>query len=373
MPDSPQESQRPLWFTGQLVGPQDLIQWNTWALAHKRRHNRLLHGWGLVFGADVTAAKTPQNVPVPGTVDVAPGFALSPQGDEIAIDGPVRVDVRNLPPVGPAGPLDPNHGYFLAARYAETPDAARDSTRTSEGFALGLLDTLPEIYTAPPPVSGPGGHPPPVESAEPWVVLSGVKVTAAGSVTLDAEHRRFVPQLGPSAPSPNPSPTAVTLTLAPNLAWMEDGPSTAWTHEEGRAVTRTEDDLFPQTPDTGVATSRGMMNVCLPQDSVITELKCSGNMAPDRTLTVTLGRRAIVHLGPDGSPETIAQVRVNAQTGAGSSFFDKAAPPTVPVRALVKNDQFRYYLLAEANKTTTAAQKLTGQAVINDFRIVYQP
>ncbi|MER7000538.1 hypothetical protein [Streptomyces sp. NPDC000410] len=184
MPESLKESRRPLWFTGQLVGPEDLGQWNTWSLARKRRHHRLLHGWGLVFGADVTAAKTPENVPVPGTVDVSSGFALSPQGDEIAIDGPVRVDVRTRSPVGPAGPLDPNHWYFLAARYAETPDDAREPTCTSEGFALGLLDTLRRSTRPSPPAGGASGQPPPVETAEPWVVLAGVKVTAAGGVTL---------------------------------------------------------------------------------------------------------------------------------------------------------------------------------------------
>jgi hypothetical protein len=375
MPESPQESQRPRWFSRQLVGPEDLSQWNTWALARKRRHNRLLHGWGLVFGADVTPAKTPQDALVPGTVDVSSGFALSPQGDEIALDGPVRVDVRTLPPVGPAGPLDPDHRYFLAVRYTETPGGVTpggggEPTRTSEGFALGLLDTLPEIYTAVPPTGTPGGHPAPVETAEPWVVLAGVKVTGVGGVTLDEEHRRFVPQLRPGGPSP----TAVTLTLAPNLAWMKDGFPTAWTHEEGRAVTRTEVDLFPQTPGAGVVTSRGVMNVSLPEDSLISQLKCSGSKAPDRSLTITLGRRAIDPNGngADGDAEIIAQLRLAAQAGASPSFFNEFAVAT-PARARVRNAEFRYYVLAEAAKTTNAGIKLTGQAIINDFRIVYKP
>jgi hypothetical protein len=375
VPESPQEYQRPHWFTGQLVGPEDLSQWNTWALARKRRHNRLLHGWGLVFGADVTPAKTPQDVPVPGTVDVSSGFALSPQGDEIAIDGPVRVDVRNLPPVGPADFLDPDHRYFLAVRYTEIPGGVApggvgEPTRTSEGFALGLLDTLPEVYTAPPSTGTPGGHPAPVETAEPWVVLAGVKVTGVGGVALDEEHRRFVPQLRPAGPSP----TTVTLTLAPNLAWMKDGFPSAWTHEEGRAVTRTENDLFSQTPGVGAVTSKGVMNVSLPEDSLISQLKCSGSKAPDRTLTITLGRRAIDPNGngADGDLETIAQLRLNTQAGAGPSFFNEPAP-AAPARARVRNAEFRYYVLAEATKTTNAANKLTGQAIINDFRIVYTP
>ncbi|WP_328432584.1 hypothetical protein [Streptomyces sp. NBC_00453] len=362
-----EESERPLWFTGQLVGPEDLGQWNTWALARKRRHNRLLHGWGLVFGADVKTAQTPQNTPIPGTVDISPGFVLSPQGNEIAIDGPVRVDVRTLSPVGPSGALDPAHQFFVAVRYDESPGGAAGQTRMTEGFSLGLLDTLPQIYTAPDPQPVPGGQPAPPETSEPWVVLAGVRIPAAGGVELDLGVRRFVPQLRPEGPAGPSQP--VSLTLTPNLTWMNDDFLRAWTHEDGRATTRAPD-VFSSPPAGGNVTSSGIMSVALPHDSLISLLKASGNKALDRSLTITLSRKEIAHNGADGSTEPIAVVRVNKDPN--QAFFDQAAP-AAPERAQVDNSRFRYYIVAEAVKTTDTGHALSGKAFINDFQIIYTP
>ncbi|MET8412325.1 hypothetical protein ABZV34_30190 [Streptomyces sp. NPDC005195] len=361
MPTPVEETERPLWFTGQLVGPEDLGQWNTWALARKRRHNRLLHGWGLVFGADVRTAQT-QNTPIPGTVDISPGFVLSPQGDEIAIDDPVRVDVRTLAPVGP---LDPAHLFFIAVRYDES--GAAGQTRTTEGFSLGLLDTLPEIYTAPDPQAMPDGQPAPAQTSEPWVVLAGVRIPAAGGVQLDPKVRRFVPQLRPEGPV-GPSQPA-DLTLTPNLMWMNDDFQRAWTHEDGCAVTRASD-VFSSPPTSGGVTSSGIMNVVLPQDSLISEFRASGTKAPDRNLTITLSRKEIALNGSDGPTEPIAVLRV--PKGPNQAFFDMTAMAK-PDRAQVHNTRFRYYIVAEAVKTTDTGQALTGKAVINDFRIVHTP
>ncbi|MER6784327.1 hypothetical protein ABT330_06745 [Streptomyces sp. NPDC000658] len=363
MPTPVEESERPLWFTGQLVGAEDLGQWNTWALARKRRHNRLLHGWGLVFGADVRTAQT-QNTPIPATVDISPGFVLSPQGDEIAIDDPLRVDVRTL---GPVGPLDPAHLFFLAVRYDESPGGAAGQTRTTEGFSLGLLDTLPEIYTAPDPQPVPGERPAPPHTSEPWVVLAGVRIPAAGGVELDLSVRRFVPQLRQEGPVSQAQPADLTLT--PNLTWMNDDFARAWTHEDGCAVTRASD-VFSSPPPGGDVTSSGIMNVVLPQDSLISEFRASGTRAPDRNLTITLSCKEIALNGGDGSTTPIAVLRVPKDPH--QAFFDVTATAE-PDRAQVDNTRFRYYIVAEAVKTTDTGQALTGKAVINDFRIVHTP
>ncbi len=97
--------ERTRYFSRQVVTPPDLAQDREYLLHRHRRHNRLLHGWGIVLGLDVGIA------PLPGTdvaakeaiskfeseyckldgvdtaagtwVGVKAGYAITPSGDEV--------------------------------------------------------------------------------------------------------------------------------------------------------------------------------------------------------------------------------------------------------------------------------------------------
>src|SRR5436190_3870969 len=79
--------ERTRFFARQLVGPDDLTQDQLYFREKARRHNRMLHGWGVVCGARVRQGDGDCEVVI------EPGYVLGPYGDEILIDHEVTVDV----------------------------------------------------------------------------------------------------------------------------------------------------------------------------------------------------------------------------------------------------------------------------------------
>ena len=91
--DDPVGLERTRYFARQqLVGPEDLTQDQRYFREKHRRHNRMLHGWGVVCGVDVQPAGDAQGEAIPYTVCVGAGYVLGPYGDEILVDNgtPVR-------------------------------------------------------------------------------------------------------------------------------------------------------------------------------------------------------------------------------------------------------------------------------------------
>ena len=78
---------RPNFFAGKLLTAEDLTQEQAYQAGHRRRHNRLLHGVGVVRGLDVGAERGPSGGDV---VTVSPGVAISLAGDELVVCEPVR-------------------------------------------------------------------------------------------------------------------------------------------------------------------------------------------------------------------------------------------------------------------------------------------
>jgi PKD repeat protein len=79
---------RPLYFDRQQLTAADLTAGQDYLRARLRRHNRYLHGWGVVCGIEVSAQ-------LPWHVQVGAGFALTPQGDEIEIPtGVALLDIQ---------------------------------------------------------------------------------------------------------------------------------------------------------------------------------------------------------------------------------------------------------------------------------------
>lgn len=124
--DEPLERVR--YFPRQLLTADDMRAEQDYFREKARRHNRYLHGWGVVCGCSVevvTGAKLP-------TVRVCPGYVVGPQGDEIQIDQCIEVDLHTGPhdqpcavrwPCPPVGDVPSTHErlstVYIAVRHAE--------------------------------------------------------------------------------------------------------------------------------------------------------------------------------------------------------------------------------------------------------------
>jgi hypothetical protein len=224
--------ERTRFFARQLVGPTDLTQDQLYFREKLKRHNRMLHGWGVVCGACVGRGKAACDVVVYA------GYVLGPYGDEIVIPSDITVDLCKLG-VGEQigccdGDLDPWCGdtqqrcaegtVYLAVRYEECltkpvravtgncgcgcDDAACEYSRIRDGYAFKVLRELPDTYATPfvqPPLTvlepcrtpTPRGRSCPQCPDNPWVILADISITADCTVrAVDCfAHRRYVVSL----------------------------------------------------------------------------------------------------------------------------------------------------------------------------------
>ena len=182
--------ERNRYFAGQLLSEADLTQEQVYLLEKARRHNRMLHGWGIVCGLGVRPD------PGGGALIVEPGYALDPQGNEIVVADDAIVDLFSEDgdgnAVSPCPQRDereqvrvrrqrsPGQPLYLAIRYVECatrPVPVGESveySRTRESFAVKLLAKLPPSYRRRRPPRKPDGDPCPDSLGEPWVILAEV-------------------------------------------------------------------------------------------------------------------------------------------------------------------------------------------------------
>src|SRR5262249_29242495 len=78
------------YFTRQLLPVDDMVRERDYYLQKLRRHNRFLHGWGVVCGLEVKEAPTQDQ---PWRVQISGGYALGPFGDEIYVVDTVYLDL----------------------------------------------------------------------------------------------------------------------------------------------------------------------------------------------------------------------------------------------------------------------------------------
>src|ERR1044072_230469 len=76
--DDPRILKRPNFFSGKLLTAEDLAQEQEYVLDKLKRHNRTLHGFGIISGLKVSARA--------GQISVAPGIALDCEGNELVVD-----------------------------------------------------------------------------------------------------------------------------------------------------------------------------------------------------------------------------------------------------------------------------------------------
>jgi hypothetical protein len=223
--------ERTRYFARQLVGAEDLTQDQLYLRQKLRRHNRMLHGWGIVCGARVRKGEGPCEIVV------EPGYVLGPYGDEIQIESELIIDICSEDLDGnvasPCGPVDPwgsdvqverpsGRSVYLAVAYAEclsrpvravSDGCGCDSTaceysRIRDSFRIVVLDDLPSTYpgvmdppdfsetviNCPPVVEGENCHCPSCQPCptEPWVILADLTVEGSAIKQIECDpHRRY--------------------------------------------------------------------------------------------------------------------------------------------------------------------------------------
>jgi len=237
--------ERTRFYPRQIVQAPDLTQDQTYFREKLRRHNLLLHGWGIVCGVRVRVGDKP------GTVLVEPGTVLGPFGDEIVVGDLIEVDVaaQNLEGDAVNGCSDPDpwcadvrvarpegRPVYLAISYAEyacrpvSVAAAGcgcgcggsdcEYSRMRDSWRIRVLNDLPASYpdvlvapalrtavSCPPrPIQlNAAGQPIPAGptdcncptcgpcATDPWVILADITLKGGVISRLDCDsHRRYV-------------------------------------------------------------------------------------------------------------------------------------------------------------------------------------
>jgi hypothetical protein len=158
-------TERPRYFFGQVIGVDDLEQEQLYHREKARRHNRLLHGWGIVRGLEVRAGTQGAR-----EVTISPGYALDRQGEEIVLSRSVSVDLSGHTAASTV---------YVAVRYDERPERpvatpqGQQYSRIRETFAVEVLIRLPR--------------------QKPLVVLADVELGRDGKVeSIGIARRRYV-------------------------------------------------------------------------------------------------------------------------------------------------------------------------------------
>ena len=167
--------QRVNYFSGQLITANDMTVEQEYRLEKLHRHNRLLHGWGVVCGCSV---KPNPSADKPWQVRVCPGYVITPHGNEIYIGEPVDFDLagdsrqRQGPCASPSPCMpatagsQPGTKVYLAVCHTGCParpvpmqpvgcacdEASCEYSRIRDTFELVRLSRCPESYRPMTPV-----------------------------------------------------------------------------------------------------------------------------------------------------------------------------------------------------------------------------
>jgi hypothetical protein len=208
--ESATTAERVRYFPRQLLTADDMRTEQDYFREKLRRHNRLLHGWGVICGLEVVV--DPGGAPM--GVSICPGYALGPWGDEIAVEEAMPLDLTycaqprtaDCTPAGAAAqPPGKPPTLLVQIRYVECKsrpmrtlpggcgcdETACEYSRLRDGFAL-------RCTMKPPPAAA--VNVPPVNqkvpaclpcATDPWIVLAEVQ-TGAASLTIKNDVRRVI-------------------------------------------------------------------------------------------------------------------------------------------------------------------------------------
>jgi hypothetical protein len=196
------------FFNRQLLTADDMTTERDYFLQKLRRHNRFLHGWGVVCGLSVTASPT---AGTPWRVQIGSGYALGPYGDEIFVGEAVYFDLAACLSGSATNPCEPGMLVpggagtstiaYLAIQYADClarPVQVANSgcgcdndpcqySRIRDGFQIQCLAALP---AAPPPgltlcqIVGGAVAPCPPCPTSPWVPLAKINLPSSGAMNI---------------------------------------------------------------------------------------------------------------------------------------------------------------------------------------------
>jgi hypothetical protein len=208
------ERERVRYFPRQLLTPDDMVTDQDYIRDKLRRHNRFLHGWGVVCGLEVTPAA---NGNAPWRIKIGQGYALGPYGDEIYVPEPVYLDLAQCGPEAATDPCEPDRlrscpgggkELYIAMKYTEClarpvrampagctcEEEACEYSRIRDSFQIECLTRLPPSHQ---PKQGyllcdfynrkqlPSCPPCPTD---PWVVLAKVTLPADREVIKDIDN-----------------------------------------------------------------------------------------------------------------------------------------------------------------------------------------
>jgi hypothetical protein len=222
--------ERPRFFPRQLVTPAELNLASAYVLERMRLHNRLLHGWGVICGAQVCRVAGSDGSAQPWKVKIRPGHLIDGCGNDVTIDCDRIVDLRAAGTVvaggDPSGEIrdpwcsdvwtDSDGGRIwlavcykqIAARPVRTQptgcgcdDTSCEYSRWVDGYEVRRLDECPPSHRGAPPslddlratLSGPLPDCSPCPD-DPCVVLAAIDVDADGTITAidNCSCRRMV-------------------------------------------------------------------------------------------------------------------------------------------------------------------------------------
>jgi hypothetical protein len=153
---------------GLVLGVEEFVQSDTYFLAKHHVENRLLHGYGTVCGLDVVAQTSPIL-----EIQVTPGWAINPRGQEIQVPQLMCVELNNWLSANLAAlqdallttapPLTLNLCVVLCSRECKTdtvpipgePCMTQSSSMAPSRIADSFDMMLCLDYSASPPISSP--------------------------------------------------------------------------------------------------------------------------------------------------------------------------------------------------------------------------
>jgi hypothetical protein len=202
--------ERVRFFPRQLISADDLTLEQSYFRNKLRRHNRLLHGWGIVCGALVSMSDST----TAAEAIIGPGCILGPYGDEIVIDRSLTLDLAGYitndcadEPCNDAGQDDGQASslYYIAVKHAECmsepvhvltgvcgcDELQCEYSRIRDHYEIGLLTQLPSTYDPmPEPVTDYCGKTCPACPNDPWVILAAVSHVVRIGFKIDPTETR---------------------------------------------------------------------------------------------------------------------------------------------------------------------------------------
>jgi hypothetical protein len=196
------------YFPRQLLTADDMRVEQDYFLQKQRRHNRFLHGSGVVCGLNVIAAATTE---LPLQIQISPGYALGPLGDEIYLSDLLfldlatcgrRTDTEDCQPASTftADPKKEKEQLFVAIKYhacqtrpvrvmpmgCGCDESSCEYSRIRDSFEVSCLAKNPDPDLSAVGTTEGGAvnvRSCPPDPKHPWVVLANVTFTGTTTET----------------------------------------------------------------------------------------------------------------------------------------------------------------------------------------------